>query len=129
MQYSDFDLLARLVSAEAQGEPVEGKVAVAAVVLHRLASPDYPKTIQDIIFERTYGFPQFSVVDNGTLDHPPTAESVKAVQYALAGWDPSRGSTGFYNPAFVKPTNWVAKQPKTVLIGGHQFYKSGSPIY
>jgi LysM repeat protein len=42
-------MLAKLTEAEAEGEPIEGKIAVAAVVLNRLKSPKWPKTIKSVI--------------------------------------------------------------------------------
>src|SRR5690606_39702059 len=47
---AEIDLLARIVRAEAQGEPFEGKVAVAAVVLNRLERPQYPDTLREVIY-------------------------------------------------------------------------------
>ena len=46
---ADKDLMARLVSAEAKGEPYAGKVAVATVILNRLDNKDFPDTIKDVI--------------------------------------------------------------------------------
>src|SRR5690242_8593179 len=39
---SEKDLMARLVRAEAEAEPYAGKVAVATVILNRMASKDFP---------------------------------------------------------------------------------------
>ncbi|MGE5623412.1 MAG: cell wall hydrolase, partial [Methanocella sp.] len=38
------DLVARLIAAEAQGEPYEGQVGVGAVVLNRTTDPNFPGT-------------------------------------------------------------------------------------
>ena len=45
------ELLAHLIYAEAGTEPYEGQVAVAAVVLNRLASPHFPGTVEGIVFQ------------------------------------------------------------------------------
>ncbi|NLG83639.1 MAG: LysM peptidoglycan-binding domain-containing protein [Firmicutes bacterium] len=116
------DLLARLVSAEAAGEPYAGQVAVAASVLNRLRDPKFPKTITEIIYQYTDGAFQYSPVMDGRINEPATDTAKAAVRDALNGWDPSYGATGFYNPA--KTTNpWVQAQPVTTVIGNHVFFK------
>jgi len=119
---AELDLLARLVTAEALGEPYDGLVAVAAVVLHRVADPRYPNTIKDVIYQvvDTYYY-QFSPVMDGRINMPAAPLAVQAVQDAIAGRDPSRGALGFYNPA--KTTNaWVRSNPQTAVIGNHVFF-------
>ena len=121
---SDLDLLARLVRAEAEGESFEGKVAVAATILNRLKDPRYPSSIPGIIYQVTDGrYYQYSPVLDGRINLSATTETIRAVEYALKGWDPSKGAVGFYNPA--KTTNtWVRSHPITVTIGGHVFFKN-----
>jgi N-acetylmuramoyl-L-alanine amidase len=120
---SDRDLLARLVHAEASGEVYEGKVAVAATVLNRVASPAYPNSIPAIIYQVLEGrYYQYEPVLNGTINRPAGSEAFKATDAALSGWDPSYGAIGFYNPA--KTSNaWVRSRPVTVKIGNHVFFK------
>jgi N-acetylmuramoyl-L-alanine amidase len=120
---SDRDLLARLVQAEAGGEIYEGKVAVAATVLNRIASPEYPNTIPAVIYQVVLGrYYQYEPVLNGTINNPAGVEAFKATDAALAGWDPSLGATGFYNPQ--KTANqWVRSRPVTVKIGNHVFFR------
>lgn len=119
---SDLDLLARLVRAEAEGEPYEGMVAVAATVMNRLRDPRYPNSIPEIIYQYVNGLPQYSPVQDGRINLPATSIAKKAVQDAVNGWDPSKGATGFYNPD--KTTNsWVRSHPVTVRIGDHVFFK------
>ncbi|HEY8391431.1 MAG TPA: LysM peptidoglycan-binding domain-containing protein [Capillibacterium sp.] len=121
---SDLELLARLVRAEAEGEPYEGQVAVAASVLNRLKDPRYPNTIREIIYQVDQGkYYQYSPVMDGRINLPATATARKAVQDAANGWDPSYGAIGFYNPA--KTSNrWVISHPVTTQIGNHVFYKN-----
>ncbi|MGI6038448.1 MAG: cell wall hydrolase [Limnochordia bacterium] len=119
----ELDHLARLVHAEAEGEPYVGKVAVAASVLHRVESPLYPSTLKGVIYQVTDGrYYQYSPVLDGRIKNPASKEAWQAVYDALAGWDPSKGATGFYNPR--KTSNrWVRSRPVTVVIGGHVFFK------
>lgn len=120
---ADLDLLARLVHAEAEGEPYVGKVAVAASVLNRVNSWDYPNTIPEVIYQVVDGrYVQYEPVLNGRIYIPAGAEAKLAVQEAAGGSDPSWGATGFYNPA--KTTSkWVRSRPVTTMIGNHIFFK------
>lgn len=120
---ADLDLLARLVHAEAEGEPYVGKVAVAASVLNRVISSDYPNTIPGVIYQVVDGrYVQYEPVLNGRINIPAGAEAKRAAQEAAGGSDPSRGATGFYNPA--KTTSaWVRSRPVTIVIGNHVFFK------
>lgn len=114
----NFDLMARVISAEAKGEPYVGQVAVGAVILNRVDHPNFPKTIPGVIFEPD----AFTAVSTGHIWESPAASSVRAAQDALAGWDPSGGAIYYYNPA--KATNWwVAGRQFLVQIGRHIFLR------
>jgi hypothetical protein len=90
---ADFDLLVRLVAAEAGGEPYDGQVAVAAVVLNRMNSYKFPNTIRGVVYQEN----QFSSVPK--LPYIQPGESCRrAVVEALNGIDPSNGALYFYNP-------------------------------
>jgi len=43
--------MANAVHGEARGEPYNGQVAVAAVILNRVNSPSFPNTVAGVIFE------------------------------------------------------------------------------
>lgn len=119
---SDIELLAKLVRAEAEGEPYDGMVAVAASVLNRVADPRYPNSIPEVIYQVVNGVRQYSPVIDGRINLPATTASRKAAQDAINGWDPSYGATGFYNPT--KTSNrWVQSHPPTTKIGNHVFFK------
>lgn len=120
---SDRDLLAKLVRAEAEGEPYAGKVAVATVVLNRLDHPEFPNSVRDVIYERTSsGHYAFSPVANGTINNPADAESIRAVNEALAFRGQGNGSIYFYNPN-TATSNWIKTRTTTVKIGNHVFAK------
>jgi|GEM_PF-625966 len=113
---TELDLLARVVHAEAKGEPYEGKVAVAAVIINRVQHPAFPNTISGVVYEPL----AFQVVANGTINQPADAEAVQAAHDALAGFDPTGGALYFYNPA--KTANaWIRSRPATKTIGKHVF--------
>jgi len=112
------DLLARLVEAEAKGEPYAGKVAVATAVLNRVDSSLFPNTINGVIYQPS----QFTPVQNGAIHNTPSAESKRAVQEALAFRGQGSGSLYFYNPQ--KTSNqWLRSKQVTVVIGNHVFAK------
>ena len=95
-----------------------GQVAVAAVILNRIADPAFPKTIADIIYQ-----PQaFSSVDDGQINLPPSAEAMRAAQEAVNGSDPSKGAVFFFNPAKTK-NKYIWSRPQIITIGNHIFTK------
>lgn len=116
------DLLARLVHAEAKGEPYAGKVAVATVVLNRVDHPDFPNTVKDVIYEVSGGSYAFTPVQNGTINKPADAESYRAVNEALAFRGLGNGSLYFYNPDKIS-SSWILSRNVTVTIGNHVFAK------
>ena len=113
--------LARIISAEARGESMEGKMAVGNVVLNRVRSSAYPNTIYGVIFDRRYGT-QFSPIDNGTIYQTPTAESIIAAKMCLEGYTLSDSILYFVNPK-VAPHSWASKnRPYAFTIGNHAFF-------
>ena len=115
---SDLNLLARLVYAEARGEPYTGQVAVAAVVLNRVKSSSFPNTVAGVIYQSG----AFSVVNDGQINLTPNATAKKAAQDALNGWDPSYGAIYYFNPN-TATNKWIWSRPMTVTIGNHRFCK------
>ncbi|MCQ6275057.1 cell wall hydrolase [Bacillus sp. V3B] len=114
------ELLARLVTAEAKGEPYEGKVEVATVVLNRVDHEQYPDTIEEVIYEKR----QFQPVDNGTINKPAVKEAEKAVNEAIVLEMEGEGndSLNFYNPKIVD-SKWHRSKTVTARIGDHVFTK------
>ena len=113
---SDLDLLARVVRAEAEGEPYDGQVAVAAVILNRVTHPEFPNTIAGVVYEPL----AFSVVANGQVNRPASESAVQAAHCALNGLDPSGGAIYFYNPAKTRSA-WIRSRAVIKTIGGHIF--------
>lgn len=119
--------LYQLTEAEAAGEPLEGKVAVAASVLNRVKTPGWPKTVNDVIFEvvRVNGadYYQYSpVLDKRIYNVTPSSDTIAAVNQALRGIDPSKQAVIFYNPKLTA-NQWVRNREVTVTIGNHIFAK------
>ncbi|MDI3534227.1 MAG: hypothetical protein PWQ82_592 [Thermosediminibacterales bacterium] len=113
----DLWLLARLVSGEARGEPYQGQVAVAAVILNRVRSPKFPATVAGVIYQPH----AFESVSNGQIwAKRPSAENIRAARAALNGWDPTYGSLFFWNP-FKKVSKWIWSRKIVQRIGRHVF--------
>ena len=113
---NDLYLLAKCIHAEARGECYVGKVAVGAVVLNRVASPDFPDTIYGVIYQPW----AFTAVHDGQIDLEPEAASYQAATDALNGWDPTYGCLYYYNPATAS-SSWIYSRETVVTIGKHIF--------
>lgn len=113
---SDHRLLARLIYAEARGEPYKGKVAVAAVALNRVSSASFPNTLSGVIYQSG----AFSSVSNGSINNTPDSECIRAALDALNGWDPSGGCLYFYN-AKTAEDKWIFSRTVQTVIGNHSF--------
>ena len=110
------DLLARLISAEARGEPYEGQVAVGAVVLNRVEHPSFPNSIAEVIYQPG----AFSCLDDGQFDEPVAESAYRAARDAMNGWDPTYGAIYYFNPA-TATSKWIWSRPLIVNIGKHRF--------
>lgn len=114
----DRDLLARVVTAEAGGEPFEGQVAVAAVILNRVRSPLFPDTVRGVVMQGNGR--QFESVLIGTAFGKPTATAYRAVRAAERGWDPTGGALYFFNPSKTR-NKFLWSRPLARHIGQHRF--------
>ncbi|GAB6157579.1 spore cortex-lytic enzyme [Desulfotomaculum varum] len=108
--------LARVVHGEARGESFEGQVAVAAVVLNRLQSGLFGRTVQDVIFQPW----AFTAVHDRQFYLTPNESAFRAVNAALTGWDPSGGALYYWNPQ-TATSRWVWSRPIINKIGNHVF--------
>ena len=112
----DLQLMANAVYGEARGEPYEGQVAVAAVILNRLESPDFPNSISGIIFQPR----AFTAVADGQIWLEPNERAKQAVLDAMNGWDPSENALYYFNPA-TATSEWIWSRPQIKQIGDHIF--------
>lgn len=115
----EIDLLARIVRAEAQTEPFIGKVAVVDVIMNRVDDPQFPDTVEDVI----YAPGQFQPVMNGEIQKPADKLSMEAVETAISNEeDVTNDSLFFYNPD-IATNRWLDNKETTVVIGDHVFKK------
>jgi N-acetylmuramoyl-L-alanine amidase len=113
-------LLAKIIHAEARGECLDGKIAVGAVIINRLGSPYFPKTVRDVIWQSCNGVYQFSPVADGSINLDPDEQSILAAELAFTGQDPTNGALYFYNPCIARD-RWIKSLPVLNRIGRHVF--------
>ena len=90
----DYEVLKRIVEAEAGGCDMKGRILVANVILNRVRDGEFPSTITDVVYQRS----QFSPVSDGRLNSCSVSEkTVEAVNRALSGEDYSQGALFFMN--------------------------------
>ena len=120
---SEQECLARAVYFEARSEPLEGQLAVADVVLNRVASPRYPNTICAVVVQRA----QFSFIRNGRF--PSVDRTTAAWRKAVAIAEIARKDIAdkvsdnvlWYHADYVAPV-WRHRLTREAQIGAHIFY-------
>ncbi|WP_123040103.1 spore cortex-lytic enzyme [Cohnella candidum] len=112
----DLKMMANAVYGESRGEPYEGQVAVAAVILNRVRDAEFPNTPTGVIFQPG----AFTAVSDGQIWLTPNANALKAVKDALSGWDPTDGCLYYFNPE-TATSKWIWSRPQYKTIGKHIF--------
>ena len=115
-QSASLDLLARVISAEARGEPYSGQVAVGAVILNRVEHPSFPNTIAGVVYQPG----AFTCMVDGQIDQPVADSAYRAARDALNGADPSGGAIYYFNPS-TATSAWIWSRPLIKVIGSHRF--------
>lgn len=118
----DYYWLSHIIYAESGGEELEGQIAVGNVVLNRVASPDFPDSITEVIFDMENGV-QFEPVANRTVLNQPTELSQEAARRVLEGENTAGDSLYFFAPALSEGT-WIdSNRSYLQTIGCHRFYQ------
>ena len=91
-------------------------MTVGAVVLNRVASPDFPNTIAEVIYQPS----AFDAVEDKQFYLTPNETALNAARDALNGWDPTNGALYYWNPA-TATSRWIWSIPITTTIGRHVF--------
>lgn len=115
-QQNSLDLLARVISAEARGEPYSGQVAVGAVILNRVEHPSFPNSISGVVYQPG----AFTCMSDGQFNQPVSDSAYRAAQEALNGSDPSGGAIYYFNPS-TATSAWIWSRPLLTIIGKHRF--------
>ena len=120
--------LTQAIYYEAGYEPLEGRRAVAQVVLNRMRHPAFPKSVCGVVYEgSTQRVCQFSFTCDGSLGRKPSASAWAQAQAvaseALQGKvAPAIGQATHYHTDYVAPY-WAPKLHKISQIGAHIFYR------
>ncbi|MGC2857377.1 cell wall hydrolase [Novispirillum sp. DQ9] len=118
---------------EARGESLAGRVAVAHVVLNRVADPRYPGSVCDVVHQHMVPDQpracQFSWTCDGRADDPTdTAAWQRSLRLAAAildadsAVDDPTGGALWYHAASVRPV-WSGQLVEATVIGAHTFYR------
>ncbi|WP_136645938.1 cell wall hydrolase [Tabrizicola sp. YIM 78059] len=123
---AEWQCLTEAIYFEARGESLEGQIAVAEVILNRVDSPLYPRTVCGVVKQRGGGGCQFSYACNGKVRMREKGAADLAGRIARAMLDGAPrlltdGATHFHARA-VRP-NWSKRFARTATIGAHTFYR------
>lgn len=117
---SDFELLSHLITAEADSESYQTKVAVGAVVINRVLSGLFPRTIPGVIYQVDEGGAyQFEPVLNGWINVTPSDLARQAAQEVLNGADPTEGALYFFE-SWV-PNSFLQSRPISMVSDSFTF--------
>jgi spore germination cell wall hydrolase CwlJ-like protein len=120
--------LTQAVYYEAGFEPMEGRHAVAQVILNRMRHPAYPNSVCGVVYQgSTRPGCQFSFACDGSLYRAPDAKAWAVARdvalQALSGKVASSvGMATHYHANYVSPY-WAPKLTKINKIGAHIFYR------
>jgi len=117
--------LALNVYFEARSESFEGQLAVAEVTLNRMASPYFPDTVCEVVWQDK----QFSWTHDGKSDRPRDERAWRrAVHVASLALEDEHQVVGYeplyYHADYVRPY-WRTAYTKVAQVGKHIFYKRG----
>lgn len=122
----DYDILLRIVEAEAGGEDEDGKLLVANVVLNRVNNEQFPDTVSEVVQQQSKGVTQFSPVATGSIWKVTISqETIDAVQRALEGEDISQGALYFAARKYADKDRmrWFDENLTFLFShGGHEFF-------
>lgn len=119
---AEHNCLAVGVYYEAKGEPLEGQLAVAEVILNRARSGRFPASVCGVLTQRG----QFSFVRNGRLPQPPARARAWKTALAVAqvarddAWDSRVSNALFFHARYVQP-GW--RKARVGSVGNHIFYR------
>jgi spore germination cell wall hydrolase CwlJ-like protein len=120
--------LAVAVFFEARGEPIDGQIAVAEVVMNRVADERYPDTVCGVVFEPK----AFSFTHDGLPDRLPSKDPLGAAETALTvasevmGGDTLGITSTHYHTTSVSP-HWNKHFDLDGVVGNHVFYTNNTP--
>lgn len=122
LESQEYQILLKIVEAEAGGEDTIGKMLVANVVMNRVRSSHFPNSVTEVVYQRHNGKAQFSPTADGRIDRVNvSADTIEAVARAMNGEDPSAGAT--YFKSVRSKSGWHDRALNRVMQhGNHIFY-------
>lgn len=122
LEEQEYQVLLRIVEAEAGGEDTTGKMLVANVVMNRVRNGHFPDTVSGVVYQKSGGKAQFSPTVDGRMDRVSVSqETVDAVSRVMNGEDVSAGA--LYFKSIYSDSSWFDRSLSRVLEhGNHIFY-------
>lgn len=125
----ELDCLSEAIYYEARSESTAGQMAVAEVVMNRVANPHYPKTVCGVVFQGQYRETgcQFTFTCDGSRRIKPRGVEWDRARdialHVLLGLNtPVTNKATHYHTDYVNPY-WAAGLVETKIIGTHIFYR------
>ena len=118
----DYQVLLRIVQAEAGICDEKGKILVANVIINRVLSDEFPDSVKAVVYEPS----QFQPVSNGAINSARvTAETIECVNRALEGEDYSNGALYFMNrKGSGSAASWFDRHLNYLFShDGHEFFR------
>ena len=122
LEDQEYQVLLRIVEAEAGCEDTEGRMLVANVVMNRVRNGYFPNTVTEVVYQRQDGTAQFSPVSDGRIDTVNVSQgTIDAVARVMNGEDISQGALFFRSVR--SRSGWFDQKLSRVLEhGNHIFY-------
>ena len=120
----ELQCLAGAVYFESRGEPLDGQLAVAQVIINRAESGQFPESYCSVVHQRS----QFSFVKNGRMPQPRTSSAAWTRAKAIARiahrglWDSAADDSLYFHAKYVRPS-WSRKKVARATIDSHIFYR------
>lgn len=120
----DLECLAGAIYFEARGEPLDGQLAVAQVVINRARSGRFPADYCGVVYQPA----QFSFVRGGAMPRIDRASAAWRRAAAIARiahhglWDSPVGDALFFHARYVRP-GWSRTKIARATIDTHIFYR------
>jgi len=116
--------LAQAVYFESRGEPLDGQLAVARVVINRADSNRFPDDYCSVVTQRA----QFSFVRGGRIPQPNHGTAAWNRAKAIARiahrdlWESPAGDALYFHATYVRP-RWAGRMTMRTQIDSHIFYR------
>ena len=122
LEDQEYQVLLKIVEAEAGCEDTEGRMLVANVVMNRVRHGYFPNTVTEVVYQRQDGTAQFSPVSDGRIDTVNVSQgTIDAVARVMNGEDISQGALFFRSVR--SRSGWFDQKLSRVLEhGNHIFY-------